>query len=311
MPLELPNLDDHTYADLVAEALSLIPGYAPEWTNYNPSDPGITLIELFAYLTELLLYRQNRVTDANLRAFLKLLNGPDWEPQQALQQEVQQAVLRVRDRYRAVTVQDFETLAIAAHPQVARACCLPRRNLKFGDIRQARQQDRPGRISVIIVPDDGSSAPYPSPELLQIVKDVLEPRRLLTTGVHIVGPQYVAVNVRITLVLQPDAKADLVRSQAIDALRTFLHPLTGGTEGKGWPFGRNLYLSDIYKLLDSLPGVDRITKIDNDQSELAVSDPARLLYNAAGEPMAVTLFPNELFDAQLDADAIAIHPSPS
>jgi hypothetical protein len=54
------------------------PNYAPEWTNYNPSDPGITLIEMFAYLTEMLLYRQNRITDDNLRTFLRLLNGPDW-----------------------------------------------------------------------------------------------------------------------------------------------------------------------------------------------------------------------------------------
>jgi len=71
MPLELPNLDDRTYEDLVAEALRLIPNYAPEWTNYNPSDPGITLIEMFAYLTEMLLYRQNRITDDNLRTFLR------------------------------------------------------------------------------------------------------------------------------------------------------------------------------------------------------------------------------------------------
>ena len=311
MPLNLPNLDDRTYADLVVEALSLIPSYAPEWTNYNPSDPGITLIELFAYLTELLLYRQNRITDTNLRAFLRLLNGPDWEPQQTLQAEVQQAVLEVRERYRAVTRQDFEALAIAAHPQVVRAHCLPRRNLEFGDVYQAHQQERPGRISVIIVPDDGSSAPHPSPELIQTVKDFLEPRRLLTTGVHIVGPRYVTVSVRLNLVLKSDARADQIRAQAIDALRHFLHPLTGGPEGEGWPFGRNLYLSDIYKLLDRLPGIDYLTSRDDAQSELVVSDPNRLLSNTAGKPIAVTLFPDELFEAQLDAAAIAIHPAPS
>ena len=56
----------------------MIPAWAPEWTNYNPSDPGITLIELFAYLSEMLLYRLNRVGDANLLEFLKLINGPSW-----------------------------------------------------------------------------------------------------------------------------------------------------------------------------------------------------------------------------------------
>ena len=46
MPIPLPNLDDWTYADLTAEARALIPSLCPEWTNHNPSDPGITLIEL-------------------------------------------------------------------------------------------------------------------------------------------------------------------------------------------------------------------------------------------------------------------------
>jgi len=49
MPLTLPVLDDRSFDDLVAEARALIPALAPEWTNHNPSDPGITLIELFAW----------------------------------------------------------------------------------------------------------------------------------------------------------------------------------------------------------------------------------------------------------------------
>ena len=77
MPVDLPELDDRTYADLVEEALALVPAQAPEWTNHNPSDPGITLIESFAYLTEMLIYRLNRVSDDNLRAFLRLID-PEW-----------------------------------------------------------------------------------------------------------------------------------------------------------------------------------------------------------------------------------------
>src|SRR5262249_23040304 len=75
MPLDLPNLDDRRYADLVDEALAMIPANAPEWTNHNPSDPGITLIELFAFITEMLLFRLNRVTPENVLSFLRLLNG--------------------------------------------------------------------------------------------------------------------------------------------------------------------------------------------------------------------------------------------
>ena len=75
MPLKVPNLDDRTYADLVQEGVSLIPRYAPLWTNHNASDPGITLLELFAYLTEIFIYRLNRVSDANKAKFFKLLTG--------------------------------------------------------------------------------------------------------------------------------------------------------------------------------------------------------------------------------------------
>src|SRR5713226_6059389 len=115
MALTLPNLDDRTYAELTEEAQALIPTYAPAWSNRNPSDPGITLVELFCYLTEMLLFRVNRVTDDNVKAFLKLLNGPAWQPPtdpRRLGDEVRLAVQDLRRSYRAVTAADFETLAL-------------------------------------------------------------------------------------------------------------------------------------------------------------------------------------------------------
>lgn len=68
-----PKLDDRQFQDIVDEALSLIPRYAPEWTNHNPSDPGITLLELAAWMTDQILYRLNRVPEKNYVAFLNLL----------------------------------------------------------------------------------------------------------------------------------------------------------------------------------------------------------------------------------------------
>ena len=66
-----PNLDDKTYQEIVDEAIRLIPHYCPEWTNHNPSDPGITLIELFAWMTEMMIYRLNQVPD---KVYLTLLD---------------------------------------------------------------------------------------------------------------------------------------------------------------------------------------------------------------------------------------------
>ena len=63
MPLEAPNLDTRTFADLKAEALLRIARYNQDWTDFNESDPGITLVELFAWFTELMLYQFNQIPD--------------------------------------------------------------------------------------------------------------------------------------------------------------------------------------------------------------------------------------------------------
>jgi hypothetical protein len=71
-----PVLDARSYQELVDETLARIPIHNPEWTNFNRSDPGVTLVELFAFLTESLLYRANQVPERNRRAFLSLLGIP-------------------------------------------------------------------------------------------------------------------------------------------------------------------------------------------------------------------------------------------
>lgn len=76
MPLTIPNLDDRRYQELLDEALARVPVYTPEWTNFNKSDPGVTLIEVFAFMTESLLYRANQIPERNRKKFLKLLNVP-------------------------------------------------------------------------------------------------------------------------------------------------------------------------------------------------------------------------------------------
>lgn len=76
MPLTSPPLDTRTYQDLLDEALARIPSHNPEWTNFNQSDPGVTLLESFAFLTENLLYRANQIPERNRRKFLQLLGQP-------------------------------------------------------------------------------------------------------------------------------------------------------------------------------------------------------------------------------------------
>ena len=81
--IPVPNLDDRTHKEIVEEAKRLIPQYCPEWTNFNPTDPGITLIELFSWMTEMVIYRLNKVTDKNYIAFLNLMGVRLQAPQPA------------------------------------------------------------------------------------------------------------------------------------------------------------------------------------------------------------------------------------
>jgi baseplate J-like protein len=76
VPLTVPPLDNRTYDELLDEALARIPVHNPEWTNFNESDPGVTLVEVFAFLAESLLYRANQIPERNRRKFLTLLGVP-------------------------------------------------------------------------------------------------------------------------------------------------------------------------------------------------------------------------------------------
>lgn len=76
MPINVPPLDDRDYADILRDALARIPVHNPEWTNFNDSDPGVTIIQLFAFMTESILYRANQIPERNRLKFLQLLGVP-------------------------------------------------------------------------------------------------------------------------------------------------------------------------------------------------------------------------------------------
>ena len=88
MSLPVPNLDDLRFqSDLVDEARKRIIHYCPEWTEYNISDPGITMIELFSWMTEMMVYRLNRVPEKNYLKFLEML-GYQQEPARTAETDI-------------------------------------------------------------------------------------------------------------------------------------------------------------------------------------------------------------------------------
>src|SRR5260370_34678953 len=114
MPLPDIQLDDRRFEDLVAEARRRIPAYTPEWTDFNDSDPGITLIQLFAWLQEMILYRLNRVPQKNFVKFLELV-GIELNPAAAAQVELT-FKLTSKDLPDAIAIPQGTRVSVAGRP---------------------------------------------------------------------------------------------------------------------------------------------------------------------------------------------------
>jgi hypothetical protein len=253
VPIPLPNLDDRTYADLFAEMRALIPRYAPAWTDHNDSDPGITLLQLFAWLAEATIYRLNRIPAASEAQFLKLLGASALD----LDTARADAVRNLRARWRAITAEDFEAIALGEKRfGLARARCLPELNLEPGVADP--QTARPGHVSLIIVPRGTEESPTPSQELIDQVWALLDERRLITCRHHVVGPGYTSVRVAVEVVHTSQVQKQTAIDEVTAGLRSFFDPLTGGPDKGGWPFGRHVYASEVYQVVERKASVDHV-----------------------------------------------------
>jgi predicted phage baseplate assembly protein len=179
-------------------------------------------------------------------------------------ESLEQAVLRVpqmlRTRDRAVTAEDFETLArMGGAGGVARVKCLP-----------MTATSQAGTLNLLVVPQanpdgitQGVGIPPEqfvlAPGLRQKVLSYLEERRLLGVQVHLQAPEYVGISVQTEIALEPAYQNPFAEAEIINQLKfslyQYLNPLTGGIDGNGWPFGRPVYTSDIVALMQKMRGV--------------------------------------------------------
>lgn len=168
------------------------------------------------------------------------------------------ALLRTRDR--AVTPEDFETLTFqGGRGAVARVRCLsPQETREAGTVKLLvvpNANTDAIAAGVGIHPDQLSLTPLLQEQLL----NYLDQRRLLGVQVRCLEPDYVGVSVQTEVALEPEYNHPRAKEEILSQLRIslyrFLNPLTGGIEGKGWPFGRPLYPSDIVTLFQRTPGV--------------------------------------------------------
>jgi predicted phage baseplate assembly protein len=189
------------------------------------------------------------------------LGGAEAETLDSLRQRAPRAL---RHRHRAVSVEDYQDLAVLASPAVARTKCVPLHDLLRDP---ATQRSWPGTVSLIVVPRTSDAKPLPSLALLDEVSRYLDQRRIATADLVVVGPEYVRVDVSVELALLSLDGASVVESEAAQTLARFLHPLTGGLDRNGWDFGRKPHPSDLYALLEAVPGVDHLRSLQITESE--------------------------------------------
>lgn len=208
------------------------------------------------------------------------------------------AGLALRARGRAVTATDFEVIAKSAGP-VARVKALPLYHPDFAQVPV------PGVVTAVVVPQPSQTATrnaageadaearghlVPQPGLLRQVCTVLDCARLVTTEVYVIPPAYREIVVHAELV--PDGAVDeaLLKQNAVAALDTLFHPLRGGLDGAGWPFGGTIFFSWVHRAL-LLPGVSRLGAVtiefDGDQypacTDVPLPGPAALLFSGSHE----------------------------
>jgi hypothetical protein len=121
-----------------------------------------------------------------------------------------------------------------------------------------------GNVTVMVIPRSDPQqpeAPRPDALFLQNICDYLEPRRVLTTELHIRGPVYRRIGVGIGIQGVPgQAEAPLVNAVTA-AVVQFLSPLTGGFDGQGWPLGKTVEPAEILAAASRVPGVARINGV--------------------------------------------------
>ena len=182
---------------------------------------------------------------------------------ETLEAAMMRAPQLLRSRGRAVTESDFEFLAQQALPSaISRVKCLQPRPSEAGRVK-------PGQIYVLIIPRIHSPARYleaaelqPDEADIARLSELLEERRLLTTRLDIRAPVYRWVTCKVQLRANPGVNPETVEAEVLNRLHTFLNPISGGPNGDGWPFGRDLFVSDVYQCLQGLPNVQFIRGVE-------------------------------------------------
>jgi hypothetical protein len=271
--MDMEQARSWSFEKFVRDGVSLIPAYAPDWTNHNTSDPGITLVELLAYIAEILIYRALRVTPDAKFNFLRLLGAPAHvrledlvgQPAHVIEDAIRARVVEMRQDS-AVTPADFEALAGRTMRRLLgndrfRVKCLPGVDIRrVTETRDLATIESPGDISVLVALDRTVDRRMHADLLHEVQRELLE-HCLLTTQAHV--GQAIELQVSIACRIAPDPGVSLAEViVAVDAaLRQRFDPLGPEPSSDAGPFGRTLHLASVAGVIDRTDGVDFVEDV--------------------------------------------------
>ncbi|WNV87976.1 putative baseplate assembly protein [Umezawaea sp. Da 62-37] len=165
--------------------------------------------------------------------------------------------ITLRTRSRAVTAEDHEVITRQAAPEIARVRCLPVSTPGGSEV-----------VKVLVVPAANQAGGrirfedlLPHEDTLRKIAERLDEVRMVGSRVLIEPPLYRGVTVVARVVARRGARADRVDDEALAALHAFLNPLTGGPDGRGWPFGRAVHEGEVYSVLQRVRGVEMVEQV--------------------------------------------------
>lgn len=184
--------------------------------------------------------------------------------QETVDQARARAPATLRSGSRAVTADDFEALAVQTPgAMIGRAKALPLYNPLSLPTRPAGTDGTavavaaPGVVTVIVIPASRDPRPMPTSDTLRVVANFLRPRCPVATELYVIAPKYRQVEVDAAIIALPGATGSVAQA-VTNKLLAFFHPLTGGAQGTGWPFGDPISVAEVYRQILTTDGVDRI-----------------------------------------------------
>ena len=174
--------------------------------------------------------------------------------QETVDQVRERAPAEIRSGSRAVTASDFEILAVQTPgAMIKQAHALPLYNPLAMPMRppgaglDATAVAVPGVVTVVVIPASREPKPMPSSDTLRLVGDFLRGRCPVATELFVIAPSYRKVLVDVSLIALPNYVGASLAAAVKNKLLAFFHPLTGGVQGTGWPFGEPVSVSEVYR----------------------------------------------------------------